>query len=132
MCFQISTVIHSEGMMQIIVENVNLHKKSVYSVKHKRRVISLKFSVDQKILAIQHDENSVVNIKFKFYVLVRFDFCNLVLFQEFMSFDNGVQLSSFTQYSKATNSKLLGFVWVSGIEVLFVTNMSMELYQVYI
>lgn len=46
--------------MQVIVENTNLRKKNVYTVKHKRHVISLKFSPDQRILAVQHDKNSVV------------------------------------------------------------------------
>lgn len=47
-----------------------------------------------------------------------------------MSFVEGVQSSSFTQFAKASNAELLGFVWVSGLEVLVVTNVSLELYQV--
>ncbi|KAK7582636.1 hypothetical protein V9T40_014081 [Parthenolecanium corni] len=104
---EIFTIIHTD-VMQVIVENTNLRKKNVYTVKHKRHVISLKFSPDQRILAVQHDKNSI----------------------EFMSFVDGIQSSSFTQFAKASNSELLGFVWVSGIEVLFVTNVSLELYQV--
>lgn len=47
-----------------------------------------------------------------------------------MSFCNNVQSSSFTQFAKASNAELLGFVWITGVEVLFVTNSSLELYQV--
>lgn len=105
---EIFTITHSDDVMQITVENITLKKKNVYTVKHNRHVITLKFSPDQKILAIQHDKNSV----------------------EFIEFKNGVQTSSFTQFAKATNSELLGFVWISGAEVLLVTNTSLELYQV--
>lgn len=105
---EIFTIIHSDEVMQIIVENTTTRKKTIYYVKHIRRVISLKFSPDQKILAIQHDSTSV----------------------DFITFHNGTQASSFTQSSKINNTEILGFIWVNGSEVLFVTKLSLELYQV--
>ncbi|CAH8571194.1 unnamed protein product [Schistosoma turkestanicum] len=73
-------------------------------------VLSIKFSEDTKILGVQRTHRSV-------------DFIN---FQG--NCPGGVQYS---QECKNKSASLLGFVWCSNYEILFVTNEQLELYQVF-
>ncbi|CAH8622475.1 unnamed protein product [Schistosoma intercalatum] len=80
-----------------------------FRIDDQGEVLSIKFSEDNKILGIQRTYRSV-------------DFLN---FQA--NCPRGVQYS---QECKNKSATLLGFVWCSNYEVLFVTNEQLELYQV--
>lgn len=71
-------------------------------------VLSIKFSLDHKVLAVQRTKNSV----------------------EFMNFDGNITPN--TEYSQACkkNSNILGFVWTHTNEIAFITDHGVELYMV--
>lgn len=70
-------------------------------------VLSIKFSPDHKVLAVQRKNNSV----------------------EFMNFDGNDLDIEYSQCCKK-NSNILGFVWSSNSEVAFITDHGVELYLV--
>lgn len=70
-------------------------------------VLSIKFSLDHKILAVQRKNNSV----------------------EFMNFNGNVLDNEYSQNCKK-NSSILGFVWSNNVEVAFITDHGVELYLV--
>lgn len=70
-------------------------------------VISIKFSLDRRILAVQRTSTSV----------------------EFMSYNGESLDSEYTQNCKK-NSNILGFVWSQNNEVAFITDHGIELYLV--
>lgn len=70
-------------------------------------VISIKFSLDQRVLAVQRTTTSV----------------------EFMNF-NGTKIESEYQQTCKKNSIILGFIWTQHNEVAFVTDHGVELYLV--
>lgn len=70
-------------------------------------VISIKFSLDQKILAVQRSTTSV----------------------EFMNFNGNTIDSAYSQSCKK-NASIIGFVWSQSNEVAFVTDHGVELYIV--
>lgn len=94
--------------MGVVVKNANEYFGTVnFRMEDHGTVLSIKFSLDHKILAVQRKNNSV----------------------EFMNFD-GTSLD--TEYSQACkkNSNILGFIWSSNVEVAFVTDHGVELYLV--
>lgn len=70
-------------------------------------VISIKFSLDQKVLAVQRSTTSV----------------------EFMNF-NGTTIDSIYTQSCKKNSNIIGFVWSQNNEVALITDHGVELYTV--
>lgn len=70
-------------------------------------VISIKFSLDQQILAVQRSTTSV----------------------EFMNFQESLIESEFSQSCKK-NANLFGFVWTQNNEVALITDHGIELYLV--
>lgn len=73
-------------------------------------VISIKFSPDMNILAIQRSTTSV----------------------EFVNYNISGSLDGieYSQSCKGKNTTILGFVWTYGNEILFVTDHGAELFQV--
>ena len=73
-------------------------------------VISIKFSPDMNILAIQRTVTSV----------------------EFINYNPTTSLDGieYSQSCKGKNATILGFVWTHGNEILFVTDHGVELFQV--
>lgn len=70
-------------------------------------VISIKFSLDKKVLAVQRTSTSV----------------------EFMNFSGEIIGPEYTQNCKK-NSNILGFIWTQNNEVAFITDHGIELYLV--
>ncbi|XP_014207194.1 uncharacterized protein C18orf8 [Copidosoma floridanum] len=100
--------IRSGGVTGVLVKgpehNIN------FRMEDKGSVISIKFSPDMNILAIQRVVTSV----------------------EFMNFNGNNSLDGveYSQPCKGKNATILGFVWTHGNEILFVTDHGVELYQV--
>lgn len=71
-------------------------------------VLSIKFSLDHKVLAVQRTNNSV----------------------EFINFNGLVMVNSEYSQTCKKNSNILGFVWSNTNEVAFITDHGIELYMV--
>lgn len=83
------------------------YKQLNFRMEDQGAVLSIKFSLDLKILAVQRNNNSV----------------------EFMNFSGSNLDSKYTQSCKK-NSNILGFVWTQNNEVAFMTDNGIELYMV--
>lgn len=101
--------IRSGGVTGVLVKgpdhNIN------FRMDDKGSVISIKFSPDMNILAIQRTVTSV----------------------EFINYNNPTGTLDNVEYSqlcKGKNATILGFVWTHGNEILFVTDHGVELFQV--
>lgn len=73
-------------------------------------IISIKFSPNMNILAVQRSVTSV----------------------EFINYNSTSSLDGveYSQSCKGKNATILGFVWTHGNEILFVTDHGVELFQV--
>ncbi|XP_076661245.1 regulator of MON1-CCZ1 complex protein bulli [Halictus rubicundus] len=100
--------VRSGGVASVLVKgpNQNLH----FRMEDKGPVISIKFSPDMNILAIQRTNASV----------------------EFVNYSpvTGLDNIEYSQPCKGKNATILGFVWTHGNEILFVTDYGVELFQV--
>lgn len=81
-----------------------------FRMEDKGPVISIKFSPDMNVLAIQRTNLSV----------------------EFVNYSsvNGLDHVEYSQSCKGKNATILGFVWTHGTEILVVTDHGVELFQV--
>ncbi|XP_043678198.1 regulator of MON1-CCZ1 complex isoform X2 [Vespula pensylvanica] len=100
--------VRSGGVTGVLVKGPN--QNIIFRMEDKGPVISIKFSPDMNILAIQRTNTSV----------------------EFMNFSpshepDGIEYS---QSCKGRTATILGFVWTHGNEILFVTDQGVELFQV--
>ncbi|KAI4484158.1 hypothetical protein M0804_007614 [Polistes exclamans] len=100
--------VRSGGVTGVLVKGPN--ENIIFRMEDKGPVISIKFSPDMNILAIQRTNTSV----------------------EFMNFSpthepDGIEYS---QSCKGRTATILGFVWTHGNEILFVTDQGVELFQV--
>ncbi|CAH1776277.1 unnamed protein product, partial [Owenia fusiformis] len=72
-------------------------------------VISIKFSYDMKVLAVQRSQKSV----------------------EFVNFTNGnIDTMEYSQTCKGKSTRIIGFNWTNINEVVFITDHGIEFYQV--
>lgn len=94
--------------MGVVVKNANESFDAInFRMEDHGPVLSIKFSLDHKVLAVQRKNNSV----------------------EFMNFDGSSLDTEYSQSCKK-NSNILGFVWSSNVEVAFITDHGVELYLV--
>ncbi|CAH8651878.1 unnamed protein product [Heterobilharzia americana] len=101
--------LRSRGTMGVNVKSVVNDVALNFRIDDRGEILSIKFSEDNEILGIQRSLQSVDFLNFK-------NHC-----------PNGVQYS---QTCRNKSASLLGFVWCSNHEVLFVSNEQLELYQV--
>ncbi|XP_018318793.1 regulator of MON1-CCZ1 complex [Agrilus planipennis] len=100
--------VRSGGVMGVVVKGPSEESKSLnFRMDDGGPVISIKISLDQKVLAVQRSTNSV----------------------EFMNF-KGSNLDNKYSQSCKKNATLLGFVWSYINEVALVTDHGVELYSV--
>nr|XP_023017171.1 uncharacterized protein C18orf8 homolog [Leptinotarsa decemlineata] len=100
--------VRSGGVMGVVVKNAKEDVSPMdFRMEDHGSVLSIKFSLDHKILAVQRDNNSV----------------------EFMNFQNNTLETEYSQTCKK-NSNILGFVWSYVNEVAFITDHGVELYMV--
>lgn len=94
--------------MGVVVKNADDFSTSInFRMEDRGPVLSIKFSPDHEILAVQRKNNSV----------------------EFMNFDGNTLDTEYSQCCKK-NFTVLGFVWSSNTEVAFITDHGVELYLV--
>ncbi|XP_074038538.1 regulator of MON1-CCZ1 complex protein bulli [Leptinotarsa decemlineata] len=100
--------VRSGGVMGVVVKNAKEDVSPMdFRMEDHGSVLSIKFSLDHKILAVQRGNNSV----------------------EFMNFQNNTLETEYSQTCKK-NSNILGFVWSYVNEVAFITDHGVELYMV--
>lgn len=101
-------MVRSGGVMGVVVKGPTENDQPInFRMEDHGPVISIKFSLNKKVLAVQRTTSSV----------------------EFMNF-NGTSVE--TEYSQSCkkNSNVLGFVWSQNNEVALVTDHGIELYLV--
>ncbi|XP_050473934.1 regulator of MON1-CCZ1 complex isoform X3 [Bombus huntii] len=100
--------VRSGGVTGVLVKGPNQNLS--FRMEDKGPVISIKFSPDMNILAVQHNNSSV----------------------EFINYSPvaGLDNIEYSQSCKGKNATILGFVWTHGNEILFVTDYGVELFQV--
>ncbi|KAJ8948873.1 hypothetical protein NQ318_013527 [Aromia moschata] len=99
--------VRSGGVMGVVVKSPNNEGKPLnFRMEDHGPVLSIKFSLDHKVLAVQRTNNSV----------------------EFMNFDGNKVDSEYSQSCKK-NSNVLGFVWTYINEVALITDHGIELYM---
>nr|XP_002121064.1 regulator of MON1-CCZ1 complex [Ciona intestinalis] len=102
-------VVRSGGETGVIVKGPTDKKSFTFRLKDKGALIAIKFSLEQKVLSMQRSEKCV----------------------EFANFKNGEpDRIEYSQTCKGKNNKILTFHWLSPNEVVFVTIMGVEFYQV--
>ncbi|XP_015587504.1 regulator of MON1-CCZ1 complex isoform X2 [Cephus cinctus] len=100
--------VRSGGVTGVLVKGPNQNLS--FRMEDKGPVISIKFSPDMNILAIQRTNTSV-------------EFVNYLPTRELDSVE-------YSQSCKGKNASILGFVWTHGNEILLVTDHGVELFQV--
>ncbi|KAG5897338.1 hypothetical protein JTB14_030224 [Gonioctena quinquepunctata] len=99
--------VRSGGVMGVVVKNAFEKINSVnFRMEDHGPVLSIKFSLDHKILAVQRANSSV----------------------EFMNFHENTLEAEYSQTCKK-NSNIFGFVWSHINEVAFITDHGIELYM---
>nr|CAD7438832.1 unnamed protein product [Timema bartmani] len=100
--------VRSGGVTGVVVKGPTEQTSTSFRMEDKGPVISIKFSPDQQVLAIQRTKASV----------------------EFVNFHGDIDTVEYSQNCKGKNTAILGFVWTYINEVVFVTDHGVELYQV--
>ncbi|KAL0117987.1 hypothetical protein PUN28_008988 [Cardiocondyla obscurior] len=100
--------VRSGGVTGVLVKGPDQNLN--FRMEDKGPVISIKFSPDMNILAIQRTNTSV----------------------EFVNYSSvsGLDYAEYSQSCKGKNATILGFVWTHGTEILVVTDHGVELFQV--
>lgn len=100
--------VRSGGVTGVLVKGPDQNLN--FRMEDKGPVISIKFSPDMNVLAIQRTNLSV----------------------EFVNYSsvNGLDHVEYSQSCKGKNATILGFVWTHGTEILVVTDHGVELFQV--
>ncbi|XP_017768331.1 PREDICTED: uncharacterized protein C18orf8 homolog [Nicrophorus vespilloides] len=100
--------VRSGGVMGVVVKGPYEDTKPInFRMEDHGPVISIKFSLDRKILAVQRTVTSV----------------------EFMNFNGAAVETEYTQQCKK-NVQMTGFIWLPNNEVAFMTDHGIELYMV--
>ncbi|KAF8570414.1 hypothetical protein P879_03420 [Paragonimus westermani] len=101
--------LRSRGAMGVNVKSPIHSDIFNFRIEDRGEVLSIKFSTDNNVLAIQRTPNTV----------------------DFLSFVNGApDVAEYSQGCKSKTATLLGFIWCSPLEILFVTTEHLELHQV--
>lgn len=110
--FQVFTV-RSGGVTGVTVTGLEENKNLSFLMEDRGPIISIKFSPDQSILAIQRNKD------------------NQNATVEFVNFKNSAPTNvEYSHTCKWKNGKILGFVWPKVNEIAFITDHGIELLQV--
>ena len=106
-CIQVFAV-RSGGVTGVLVKGPDQNLN--FRMEDRGPVISIKFSPDMNVLAIQRTNSSV----------------------EFVNYSSvsGLDHVEYSQSCKGKSATILGFVWIHGTEILVVTDHGVELFQV--
>ncbi|KAM3183766.1 hypothetical protein ACTXT7_009727 [Hymenolepis weldensis] len=101
--------LRARGAMGVNVKSLESPQSSNFRIDDKGEVLSVKFDPHCSVLSLQRKRNSV----------------------DFVNFSNGrPEDSEYSQSCKKSASTIIGFVWSSDSEIIFVTNEGFELYQI--
>lgn len=98
--------IHSGGTTGVTVKGPSENQSLTFCIEDRGTIRSIKFSPDNKILAIQRAEQTV----------------------EFFLFNENQSNLNETFLKKEKNSKILGFIWIQSREAVIVSNDGVELF----
>uniref|UniRef100_A0A1A8HJE6 Chromosome 18 open reading frame 8 n=1 Tax=Nothobranchius korthausae TaxID=1143690 RepID=A0A1A8HJE6_9TELE len=101
--------VRSGGATGVVVKGPDDKSSVAFRMDDKGEVKCIKFSIGNKILAVQRTSKSV-------------DFINFIPDYPHMEF---------TQECKTKNANILGFCWTSWNEIVFITDQGVEFYQVF-
>eukprot|EP00111_Clytia_hemisphaerica_P004587 TCONS_00013170-protein len=104
---QVFAVSTEGGATKVQVKGLDKSYDTRFSLQDKGNVISLKFSPNHRILAIQRSSKSI----------------------DFMNFYEGASVEEYTQSCKGRSTLIIGFCWTSPNDIVFVTNQGIEFYQ---
>ncbi|EUB58600.1 hypothetical protein EGR_06587 [Echinococcus granulosus] len=100
--------LRARGAMGVNVKSLESRKTSNFRICDKGEVLSIKFDPNCTVLSLQRKRNCV----------------------DFINFENGrPEDIEYSQTCKKTASSIIGFIWSSDNEIIFVTNEGFELYQ---
>ncbi|XP_041440051.1 regulator of MON1-CCZ1 complex isoform X2 [Xenopus laevis] len=100
--------VRSGGATGVVVKGPEDKNPICFRMEDKGEVKCIKFSLENKILAVQRTSRTV-------------DFINLI--QDYSQLE-------YSQECKAKNARILGFCWTSSTEIVFITDQGIEFYQV--
>ncbi|XP_077348703.1 regulator of MON1-CCZ1 complex isoform X2 [Lithobates pipiens] len=100
--------VRSGGATGVVVKGPEDRIPISFRMEDKGEVKCIKFSLGNKILAVQRTAKAV-------------DFINLI--QDYSQLE-------YSQECKTKNAKILGFCWTSATEIVFITDQGIEFYQV--
>ncbi|ELK05701.1 hypothetical protein PAL_GLEAN10023158 [Pteropus alecto] len=100
--------VRSGGATGVVVKGPDDRSPISFRMEDKGEVKCIKFSLENKILAVQRTSKTV-------------DFSNFI--------PDSSQLE-YTQECKTKNASILGFCWTSSTEIVFITDQGIEFYQV--
>nr|CAG4638295.1 EOG090X028B [Cyclestheria hislopi] len=101
--------VRSGGATGVIVKGPNLGAPLNFRVEDRGAVLSIKFSPNLKVLAIQRSLKSV----------------------EFLNFTNHEPDGpEYSQMCRGNSASILGFVWLSDVDFIIITNQGLENYQI--
>uniref|UniRef100_A0A8C9TZC7 Regulator of MON1-CCZ1 n=1 Tax=Scleropages formosus TaxID=113540 RepID=A0A8C9TZC7_SCLFO len=100
--------VRSGGATGVVVKGPDDKNSIAFRMEDKGEVKCIKFSYENKILAVQRSPKSV----------------------DFINFMPDLPHSEFSQECKTKNATVLGFCWTSWNEIVFITDQGVEFYQV--
>ncbi|XP_072169899.1 regulator of MON1-CCZ1 complex-like [Diadema setosum] len=101
--------VRSGGAFGVVVRGTDEKTSTTFRMEDKGPVVSIKFSADLKILAVQRSQRTV----------------------EFINFNSGnADAVEYSQTCKGKSTKIIGFNWINATEIIFITDHGLELYQV--
>ncbi|KAM6135556.1 regulator of MON1-CCZ1 complex isoform 2-T2 [Pterocles gutturalis] len=100
--------VRSGGATGVVVKGLEDRNPISFRMEDKGEVKCIKFSLGNKILAVQRTLKSV----------------------EFLNFIPDSPQLEYTQECKTKNANILGFCWTSSTEIVFITDQGIEFYQV--
>lgn len=106
---EVFSVSRIESFNNVQVKKAGDASNLEFKVLDKGHVISIKFSPNHKVLAIQRSPKTV----------------------DFMNFENGkITGNEYSQSCKGRSTQIMGFIWTSLNELVVVTNQGIEFYQI--
>ncbi|XP_035526420.1 regulator of MON1-CCZ1 complex-like [Morone saxatilis] len=100
--------VRSGGATGVVVKGPEDKSSVAFRMDDKGEVKCIKFSIGNKILAVQRTSKSV----------------------DFINFIPDYPHTEFTQECKTKNANVLGFCWTNWNEIVFITDQGIEFYQV--
>ncbi|KAG7276393.1 hypothetical protein CRUP_021904 [Coryphaenoides rupestris] len=101
--------VRSGGATGVVVKGPDDKNSIAFRMDDKGEVKCIKFSIGNKILAVQRTSKSV----------------------DFINFIPDYPHTEFSQECKMKNASVLGFCWITWNEIVFITDQGIELYQVF-